>query len=114
MPYAPKRHCPTPGCAQFVPCPVHARTPFRSPTHAAPQRIRGTHLQRLRKELFARTPLCVLCEQAGRVTIATIRDHIVPLSQGGSDTEANTQALCESCNELKRRVEVQHGMLRWR
>ena len=117
MPKGPWRHCVHPGCSVLVQrgrCAQHAREPFRSPTHAAPKRIRGTHLQRLRNQLFNRYPLCVLCEQAGRVTIATIRDHIVPLSDGGTESETNTQALCESCNELKRRVEVQYGMRKWR
>src|SRR5688572_14510636 len=113
MPYAPKRYCAQPGCSHLVPCPVHVRTPFRSPTHAAPKRITGTRLQRLRRQLFERTPLCVLCEQAGRVTIATVRDHIIPLSQGGSENDANCQALCWDCNELKRREEISHGMIRW-
>ena len=116
MPYSPKRYCSQPGCSVIVPsgrCAQHAREPFRSPTHSAAKRIRGTHLQRLRRELFERTPLCVICEQAGRVTIATVRDHIVPLSQGGSELELNCQALCYDCNERKRHDEVSAGMAKW-
>jgi len=38
---------------------------------------------------------------AGRRRLATIRDHIIPLSKGGHDVDENTQALCESCNAAK-------------
>jgi 5-methylcytosine-specific restriction protein A len=119
MPQQPKRYCTQPGCSVLVEagqggrCGGHARQPFRSASHTV-ERIRGTHLQRLRKELFDRQPLCVLCEKAGRVTIATIRDHIVALSDGGTEDAANTQALCHACNEDKRRHEIARGMAKWK
>jgi 5-methylcytosine-specific restriction protein A len=51
----------------------------------------------------------VLCEQAGRITMATIRDHIIPLADGGTEDDSNTQALCWTCNELKRQTEAKSG-----
>ena len=42
-----------------------------------------------------------MCEQRGKVTAATQRDHIVALAKGGEDTEANTQALCDECHREK-------------
>lgn len=66
-----------------------------------PERIRGHKLQRLRKALFDRNPLCVQCLADGRISMATVRDHIRPLAQGGTDTENNTQALCAPCNQAK-------------
>lgn len=65
------------------------------------QRIRGRQLKAIRKRLFEDQPLCVECERQGRIRAATERDHIIPISQGGEDTEANTQALCHACNAAK-------------
>ena len=31
----------------------------------------------------------------------TVRDHIVPLNQGGSDDQSNEQLLCFSCHNIK-------------
>ena len=46
--------------------------------------------------------------------MATIRDHIVPLAEGGRDTDDNTQALCEACSDTKTAAESQRGMRRAR
>jgi len=40
---------------------------------------------------------CLACGEVTRLT----PDHIVPISQGGSDTIDNIQPLCESCNKSK-------------
>ena len=40
---------------------------------------------------YADNPLCVECAKRGRVTVATIRDHIIPLAEGGEDVPENTQ-----------------------
>jgi len=61
----------------------------------------GRKLQAARAALFLAQPLCVLCQAQGRVTLATQRDHIVPLSEGGQDAADNTQGLCEPCHEEK-------------
>jgi 5-methylcytosine-specific restriction enzyme A len=46
------------------------------------------------------------------VRVATIRDHIVPLAEGGADDRANTQALCKSCNDAKAIAESLRGRRR--
>lgn len=118
MPYTPKQYCVVPRCGALVSrgaggrCPAHARQPWRPVDRPIPVRIRGTHLQRLRRQLFERQPLCVECDKVGRVSIATIRDHIIPIAEGGTEAEANTQALCQSCNETKRKQEAIRGMHR--
>ena len=68
----------------------------------------------MRQELFVKQPLCVLCEQQGRVTLATIRDHIIPLAEGGADNYVNSQALCQGCSDAKTRQEAQRGRVRAR
>jgi 5-methylcytosine-specific restriction protein A len=75
----------------------------------APKRVTGRKLQRLRKQLFERSPLCVECLKVGRTTAATQRDHVIALARGGTDDDANIQALCDDCHELKSRKDRQRG-----
>lgn len=102
--------CAEPGCPTVVVrgyCAAHAR---RSWERSQPvPRIRGRRLQRLRARLFREHPLCVQCYAEGRVTVATIRDHIVPLAEGGPDDETNVQPLCQSCSDVKTSQESKHG-----
>jgi 5-methylcytosine-specific restriction protein A len=75
----------------------------------APQRVTGHKLRRLRDELFSREPLCRPCSSNGHTTLATIRDHIVPLAEGGTDDPANIQPICETCHEIKSKAERLRG-----
>lgn len=105
MPVAPPRACARCGA---VDCQVHQRAAWH---HSEPvKRITGTRLQRLRNQLFDRQPLCVLCQRVGRVTVATIRDHIVPLAFGGKDVEANVQPVCARCHDAKTADESKRGI----
>lgn len=67
----------------------------------ATKRITGRRLQAMRQALFEREPLCVACKAAGRVALATERDHIVSLAEGGADDDGNVQGLCKDCHEAK-------------
>jgi len=58
-----------------------------------------------RKRWLAKHPLCVHCEWEGRVTLGTVLDHIVPLSQGGKDDDSNLQTLCDSHHDAKSKRE---------
>ena len=112
MPNAPLRYCVVNGCPNKVPrgrCITHQLPAWQSPNREPTKRIRGRELQRRRQRLFAEHPFCVLCERDGKLTLATIRDHIIPLAEGGSDDESNVQALCSLHNELKRREEARRG-----
>ncbi len=63
------------------------------------ERLRGRAGQQQRKRRMARTAgLCERCQSRGRVTIATVVDHIEPLALGGSDEDENTRNLCDSCH----------------
>jgi 5-methylcytosine-specific restriction protein A len=103
MPMAPPRACATcgqPGCQQ------HRRPAWG---HAQPvARVRGRRLQRLRHQLFRGQPFCARCH----VEVATVRDHVVPLAEGGLDAESNVQALCQTCSDAKTAAESKRGIQR--
>jgi len=111
MPMAPPRACYL--CGR-IKCGGHTapRPGFSSSARARP-RIRGRRLQRERARLFAAHPLCVICEAHGRVRAATIRDHTIPLAEGGEDVPENTQALCLECSDRKTAEESKRGVRRW-
>lgn len=107
---APLRYCSTPGCPATVPCPTHARPPRG--WRENPTRVRGRRLQRLRQALFAAEPWCRLCWARGVRTIAVVRDHIVPLAEGGTDAAENIQPICTDCSRTKTHAESQRGRRR--
>ena len=116
MPSAAPRPCSHPGCGALVRdgtgrCPKHPKKSWSKKPEAA-KRITGRKLQRLREELFARSPLCAECERQGRVTLATARDHILSLEEGGQDEESNTQGLCQACHDEKSSAERSRGVRR--
>jgi 5-methylcytosine-specific restriction protein A len=64
-------------------------------------RIRGRKLQEIRKRHFEQFPLCVDCQKQGRINIATELDHIIALTNGGTDADDNRQGLCSECHAAK-------------
>ena len=107
MSFKPKRPCSRSGCPNLQPCQIHKPKPW---VHNNPvNRLRGRALQRERERLLSEYPLCVLCLAAGRDTVATIRDHIVPLAEGGEDARDNTQAICQACHDAKTKQEPKRG-----
>ena len=118
MPSAAPKPCTAPGCGKLVRdvsgrCEAHARPAWSKPATAT-KRVTGRELQRRRARLFTSNPLCVHCQQAGRVTLATQRDHIVPLEEGGQDVDANVQGLCAECHDIKSKTERARGVQRVR
>jgi 5-methylcytosine-specific restriction protein A len=71
-------------------------------------RIRGRKLQEIRQRHFEQFPLCVECQKQGRITIATELDHIVALTNGGTDTDDNRQGLCTECHDAKTARDMGH------
>ncbi|MFV0623785.1 HNH endonuclease [Sphingomonas sp. ac-8] len=54
------------------------------------------------------------CEKAGRVTPATIVDHVLALAEGGADDDGNRQALCKRHHDAKSAAEAARGRARRR
>ena len=115
MAVAALRPCRRIGCRTVTRdgyCPAHAAKPWTQP--APPPRMRGRKLQQARAALFATEPLCRLCRADGRARAATIRDHVVPLAEGGEDSQANVQPICDACHEAKTARESRRGRVRAR
>jgi 5-methylcytosine-specific restriction protein A len=51
-------------------------------------------------------PLCAHCFKLGKITAATVVDHIIALSKGGADIDTNTQSLCDPCHEAKTALDL--------
>ena len=67
------------------------------------QRGYGSAWQRVRLSYLQRNPLCVACSQQGRVTAASVVDHITP-HKGDKQLfwdSDNWQALCKPCHSRK-------------
>jgi 5-methylcytosine-specific restriction protein A len=115
VPLAPLRHCTAPECRELTRdgrCKQHERKAWTSQSAAPVVRLRGRHNQKARLRLFREKPLCAMCEASGRVTAATVRDHIVPLAEGGLESEDNVQGLCEPCHRAKTATEAARGKRR--
>ena len=116
MPIAAPRPCCHPGCGVLVRdgtgrCPKHPKPEWQKKATET-KRIGGRRRQALRAALFAADPLCAECQRQGRVTLATERDHVVPLSEGGTEDVSNTQGLCEPCHDAKSKTESARGVRR--
>ena len=78
----------------------------------------GRAWRRQRERVFRRDDfLCQVCLCQGRRTLVTLSgthhgvcDHIVPISQGGTDHDANLQCLCQACDRAKTWRESQEGV----
>lgn len=109
MPMAPKRPCSAPGCPELVEarfCERHSRAARQQDDArrgSAASRGYGRRWQKARTAYLAEHPLCRSCEAEGRVTAATVVDHVEPhrgdMAQFWS--EANWQPLCKRHHDTK-------------
>lgn len=67
----------------------------------APESVRT----RRRLKLWTEDPHCKGCGVLTDYPWGFELDHIVPLSEGGPDTEENSQVLCIECHKAKSRAE---------
>lgn len=59
------------------------------------KRLRGRAGVEQRRRRLARTNgLCEMCQAEGRVRLATVVNHKMPLAHGGEDVDENTENLC--------------------
>ena len=71
---------------------------FKANRYAMDKGAEGRHtLTEWLSVLFGEAYKCVMCGVRGRLT----KDHIIPLSKGGTNYIWNIQPLCRSCNSIK-------------
>ena len=104
----PQHRCPR--CRQLVTgrCPCGAVARDHARPNAAARGYCNVRWRRFRDHQLALQPLCVLCERAGRVQLATCVDHIVPV-EGPTDPRfldaRAVQSLCTPCHSKKTATE---------
>ena len=110
MPRKPKKPCRYPGCPKLTEgryCEQHQKQMHheyntRERDKEARNFYSSTPWRRLRQAKLEQQPLCEECQRNGRITAATMVDHITPIKQGGAALNmANLQSLCWSCHSRK-------------
>ena len=108
MPMKPKRPCRYPGCPGFceqgqVFCKDHMEWSGDRLRGGAAARGYDRKWREARANYLRMHPLCVRCMKYGKITPATVVDHIVP-HRGDQllfwDSE-NWQSLCKACHDWK-------------
>ncbi|HEX2594793.1 MAG TPA: HNH endonuclease [Rhizomicrobium sp.] len=75
------------------------------------ERLRGRVGQAQRARRLKRTDgLCEHCLKLGRTTLATVVNHIVPLVQGGSDEDSNTENVCREHDLIETAKQFGHNV----
>ena len=108
MPQKPKRPCRYPGCPGLceqgqVFCKDHMEWSGDRLRGGADARGYNAKWKAARLRYLRQHPLCVKCQREGRLTPATVVDHIVP-HRGDEKLfwdEGNWQALCKACHDKK-------------
>ncbi|GAB6174487.1 HNH endonuclease signature motif containing protein [Paradesulfitobacterium aromaticivorans] len=109
MPYKPKRPCSNPGCPRLTSgrfCEKHhqeTEKEYNRQRGSAASRGYDSRWRKARERYLKAHPLCVLCEQEGKLTPANVVDHIKP-HKGNKELfwdESNWQSLCKACHDSK-------------
>ena len=105
------RPCKKPACPHLSRdgsgwCKEHYTEPesgwWRTSKGSRQARGYGAQWDRLRARVLARDKrLCLSCKELGIATPATEVDHIIPKSQGGTDSITNLQSICKDCHKVK-------------
>ena len=108
MPTRPNVPCRHPGCPNLIPygskyCEEHKGAHMYEDRASSTKRGYGSKWQAARKRYLRAHPYCVRCLKEGRMTEATVVDHITP--HRGDATlfwdENNWQSLCKPCHDKK-------------
>ena len=114
MPYKPLKPCSYPGCPKLTGeryCPEHKKlTDKQYDTYdrcrPASEFYRSHAWKKKRQDFLIEHPFCEECRRQGRLSKATLVDHIIPIRMGGPALDdENLQALCASCHSRKSIIE---------
>ena len=109
MPRKPLTPCRHPGCPNVSEgpyCLEHTKM-HRQDRPSAYQRGYDSRWQRESKAYLVKHPLCAECQRHGRVSAATVVDHIKP-HKGNKKLfwdRTNWQPLCKRCHDIKTSTE---------
>jgi 5-methylcytosine-specific restriction protein A len=71
------------------------------------ERIRGNSLYAIMRKFERDNPrLCATCTRAGLVGYGDELEHIVPLWQGGAESDSNREWICTSHHQIKTAAEA--------
>ena len=107
MPYKPKKRCAYPGCPNLTHdryCQEHASIANREYNKRRldhdPDFYKryGHRWHEIRDLYISKHPLCEKCKDAGRLVPAEEVHHILPLIEGGNNSDENLMSLCKSCH----------------
>lgn len=81
--------------------------PLKSNVRSQTNDFYGTYRWKMFSKNYKRlNPLCLQCERDGRLSLAKVTDHIIPMKTGGAVwDERNIQGLCKKCDNRKRAFE---------
>ncbi len=79
-------------------------------TDFVPLRKKSWHQwDKVRQRIFKRDcGLCQVCSQSGRIKTGTEIDHIIAVTNGGTDDEDNLQVICSECHLEKSDKDLGH------
>lgn len=117
MPGRAAKPCTHPGCRILVrdggsKCEQHRVAWVKREGPHTAKRLNGWASDKEKARMRRENPLCAHCERVGRVALGVIRDHVVPLAEGGAESRENTQLLCKACHDVKSENERRRGILR--
>jgi len=110
MAIRPLKPCNAPGCSALVRgaryCEKHQYLSAAWATSRRAERagLSGRPWRRLRDQILLRDSYlcqCDECRRLGRLLPANEVDHVIPLSQGGSDSPENLRAINRDCHRAK-------------
>jgi 5-methylcytosine-specific restriction protein A len=116
MPVRAKTPCRHGGCSALLDkpgfCDKHRREVFKIQklTVSDDYKERNRFYQRkawksVRALQLQLEPLCRQCRKQGKLTAASIVDHVLPITEGGAELDLNNlQSLCKPCHERKGRA----------